>query len=201
MISQGCRNLLQIRQKKVWDVSHRISIDISSFRAPKRETRIQNCLKADDSSFTDGNPWVVSNVNGYSVYMQLPGQKQWSCMSCTNQKSVLPAKKVMLGAVTSFVPSITQSRGEMLTNEIHEILIELHQANSARTVYEGVFELPLEDLFYVGGQLQSLIRRAEQLLRDQSGMFLDYVHTALNSRVEEARAFRRYIITRIRMGS
>jgi hypothetical protein len=111
------------------------------------------------------------------------------------------SKRVMLGAQPLSLGSSANFRGADVTNETHDLLIKLFQANSARSVYEAAVELPLDDLFYVGGQLQTLIRRAELAIRNEGPLLAEYVANALSFRVAEAKAFRKYIVKRIRMGA
>lgn len=117
------------------------------------------------------------------------------------QKSLSVAEKVMLGLGLNSVPSFSQLRGIRLTDPIEDILLELYHANSARSVYEAAIELPLDDLYYVGGQLQTLIRRAEKT-KTAYGHLLAFHHLyALSCRIEEAKSFRKYIIERIKRGA
>lgn len=82
-------------------------------------------------------------------------------------------------------------------DQVTDVLIQLHQANSARHLYEAEPNLPLEDLFFVGGRLQRLIRRAEALLDSSSTKFPLETRSAMRTRVNEAKAFKRYVIERI----
>lgn len=117
------------------------------------------------------------------------------------QKSELVAKKVMLGILRHYVPSVTELRGTTLTTDIQDILLELYQANSARAVYEAAVELPLDDLFYLGGQLQILIRRAERIQNSHGIFYAEYLRYSLSSRLADAKSFRSYIIDRIKRGA
>jgi hypothetical protein len=116
-------------------------------------------------------------------------------------KSELVAEKVMLGISRRYVPSLSELRGTTLTDDIQDILLELYQAISARTVYEAAIELPLDDLFFVGGQLGALIRKAEHIQRVLGYAPAEYQRYSLSFRISEARAFRRYIVDRIKRGA
>jgi hypothetical protein len=151
-------------------------------------------------------------VSGSSSYTTPRKLKKRRCMfqklplnsaipGVADEKNVDVSKRVMLGASRLSLRCSAQSRGATVTNETYDILIKLHSANSARTVYEQALELPLDDLYYVGGQLQGLIRHAECILASDGQTLADYVCNALAFRVAEAKSFRRYIITRIRRGA
>lgn len=90
-----------------------------------------------------------------------------------------------------------------VSQDLSDILLDLYSANSARHVYECATDLPLDDLFFVGGRLQSLIRKAEMALvtYEQNHFFFDaYAIATLKARLHEAKEFRRYIVKRIRNG-
>lgn len=113
------------------------------------------------------------------------------------------AEQVMLGGRAERVPSNANLRCTVLSFGFEEILFELYRANSARAIYEAALDLPLDDLFYVGGQLQCLIKKAETSLAEyeSTNFFLDYyARDTMRNRIEEAKSFRRYIIRRIRKG-
>lgn len=110
-------------------------------------------------------------------------------------------KKVMRGARSHSVHFFANLRCAVLSLEFDNILIELHGAISARGIYESAIELPIDDLFFVGGQLQGIIRRAERALDqfNRGQIYRDaYVKTILQSRLQEAKDFRKYIVKRIR---
>lgn len=114
------------------------------------------------------------------------------------------AEKVMLADLNERVPSNSNLRCSVLNEVFSNILFDLYRANCARPIYEAAVDLPLDDLFYVGGQLQSLIRKAESILFECEigGYFMDYYTSqSMRSRIEEAKSFRRYIVKRIRKGS
>ena len=84
---------------------------------------------------------------------------------------------------------------------ITDLLFELNKATSVRPTYEESTELPLKDLFFVGGQLQRLIRRSEEALASFSLNLPGNTRSTIHSRLDEVRAFRNYIVKRIKQGT
>lgn len=100
-------------------------------------------------------------------------------------------------------PSVSFSAepgGAPVIGEFEEILYNLDRAVQARLVYESQHSLPLEDLFYVGGQLKSLIRRSEKALNNRDLLLIDTTIVLIGFRLKEAKLFYKYIVKRIAHG-
>lgn len=91
-----------------------------------------------------------------------------------------------------------------LENYEEQILHDLRTAAQAFWVYRHAKELPTDDYFFVAGELQSLIRNAENLvlyhqevLQEDSASF-NVQQWRLKSLIAEVKKFRRYIVQSVR---
>jgi hypothetical protein len=113
----------------------------------------------------------------------------------------LKSSKVMLGTSGNFLSLIHDKRGEPLSKTSLNVVLNLYKAIKARPVYEAAIELPLEDLFYIGGKLQTLINKAEFTLeKERSFLASHYPIETIEDRIKEAKEFKKYVITRIKTG-
>jgi hypothetical protein len=126
-------------------------------------------------------------------------------------KKVIPKSRILAAEIEKAMLAIPQhpvqfsSKSEgilMMSIQIQSLSHELYRAIQSRRVWEEAIVLTPDELFFVGGQLGALIRRAEIILNaaKKDNLAWDSSYTLCRSRVEEVKEFRKYIIRRIQKG-
>lgn len=88
----------------------------------------------------------------------------------------------------------------LMNHQTYLLVKELSEANRSKIAYEECQNLPLEDLFYVGGKIQVLIRKAHKHLATAQFESSDD-RSNIQARLCELKDFRDYIIKRITKGN
>lgn len=157
---------------------------------------------------------VLNYRDGYASWRHVTKQypKDWlTTFSVTNAMTLQPPNlqnfRILAARILGVMPETSSTHVACkadveefsVSQYVKNLILELHRAKKAWPIYQEASNLPAQDLFAVGGNLQALIDRAElELAYGEQYSYPQSVMQTISSYLEEIKAFRKYIVTRIR---